>query len=121
MSSSPSGDALIGALDALERIGARLERLPESEAGFLGWVRDRAAWARPPWRTYHTLRSKGSEPGFPDLVLLRPPRLIFAELKVGRGRLSKPQRAWRDDLEAVGVEVYTWWPADRPAIERILR
>ena len=111
----------IEALDALERIGARLERLPETEAGFLGWVRDRAAWARPPWRTYHTLRSRGSEPGFPDLVLVRPPRLIFAELKATGGRVSRPQRGWLTDLEATGVEVYLWWPSDRPTIERILQ
>jgi hypothetical protein len=119
---TPTGDALIGALDALERIGARVQRIPESEAGFLGWVRDRAAWARPPWLAYHTLRSDGSAPGFPDLILIRPPRLVVAELKTDRGRLSKPQRTWLDGFAACHIaEVYLWRPADRPAIERILK
>ena len=93
--------------------------LVETEAGFLGWVRDLARWRH--WRTYHTLRSKGSEPGFPDLVLLRPPRLIVAELKTERGRVSHYQREWLAELEAVGAEVYTWRPRDRPEIERILQ
>lgn len=120
---APNGVVLVGALDALERQGARIQRIPESEDGFLGWVRDLAR-RRPVadrWRTYHTLRSKGSEPGFPDLVLVRPPRLIFAELKSDRGRLSRAQREWRADLEACGVEAYTWRPSERSHIEAILR
>jgi hypothetical protein len=32
---------------------------------------------------YHTFDSRRSNPGWPDLVLCKPPRLIFAELKVG--------------------------------------
>jgi VRR-NUC domain len=123
---------LTAALNRLERAaprvlplrGAPLERIQESEDGFLGWVRDLAGWRR--WRTYHTLRSKGSEAGFPDLVLVRPPRLIFAELKIARargGRLSRAQREWLADLLEVepALEVYIWRPDDRPVIERILR
>ena len=74
--------------------------LPETEEGFQGWVVDFAKRAaRPPWMRYHTRNSKGSDPGFPDLVLLRPGRLVVAELKVHpfsqkRGRPTDAQAAW---------------------------
>jgi hypothetical protein len=51
------------------------------------------------WRVYHTHDSRRSEPGFPDLVLCRPPRVLFVELKVGRRRLSDDQVAWLELLE----------------------
>jgi hypothetical protein len=78
------------------------------------------------WRTYHTLRSQGSEAGFPDLVLVRPPRLIFAELKTDKGRLSPAQREWLADLEQVceishTVQVDVWRPADFDRVHAILR
>lgn len=65
------------------------------------------------WLTYHTYDSRRSTPGFPDLVLLRPPRLLFAELKSARGQLSRHQVLWLSLLEAVpAVEVETWTPTD---------
>lgn len=69
------------------------------------------------WRIYHTFDSRRSSAGFPDLVLLRPPRLVFVELKSDRGRVSDEQSAWLDDLEQCGVEAYIWRPDDWP--ERI--
>jgi hypothetical protein len=44
------------------------------------------------WRVFHPLRSKGS--GWPDLALLRPPRLLLVELKTEQGRLRPAQREW---------------------------
>lgn len=38
------------------------------------------------------------DPGFPDLVLARQGRIIFAELKSTRGRLSDDQTRWLDEL-----------------------
>lgn len=52
------------------------------------------------WRVYHTHDSRRSDPGFPDLVLVRPPRVLFVELKAGRRRLSDDQVAWLELLEA---------------------
>jgi hypothetical protein len=57
--------------------------------------------------------------GFPDLVLARQGRVIFAELKVGKGALRPEQAAW---AEALGNEVYLWKPADlRDTIPNALR
>lgn len=95
------------------------------EASWLAYVTDYATRvARPPWRRYHTLNSVGSDSGFPDLVLLRPPRLLFVELKTDRGRVTPGQWLWLDDLGALPpdvVEVYVWRPSDREAVERILK
>jgi hypothetical protein len=74
------------------------------------------------WRRYHTWLSKHSPAGFPDEVLLRPSRLVFAELKSERGKLSAEQEAWLEDLGQVpGVEVYQCRPEDMDAIVEALR
>jgi hypothetical protein len=73
------------------------------------------------WQVYHTRDSRGSDPGFPDLVLVRQPRIIFAELKSAGGRMSAHQKLWLAALLGCPVEVYLWRPADRPDIEMILR
>lgn len=74
------------------------------------------------WRVYHTHDSRRSDPGFPDLVLVRRGRLIFAELKVGKNKMTLPQVDWLADLGLVGgrVETYCWHPNDWAAIEKIL-
>ena len=41
------------------------------------------------WLVYHTRSSQQSEPGFPDLVMVQPPRIIFAELKTEKEPLRK--------------------------------
>ena len=38
---------------------------------------------------YHTRDSRGSDEGFPDLVLVNPTRVIFAELKTRTGKLTE--------------------------------
>lgn len=50
--------------------------------------------------------------GFPDLVLAKPGRLIFAELKSKAGKLSEGQQVWLNALQSAGVEVYVWRPSD---------
>ena len=66
------------------------------------------------WRYYFTKNSKGSAKGFPDLVLVRPPRMIYAELKTtAYPTLTKEQVEWANDIEQVpGVEYYAWFPWD---------
>lgn len=68
----------------------------------------RAARTADGWRT----PVQGNR-GFPDLVLAKPGRLILAELKAQRGRLSAEQVVWRGVLDLVpAVEVYEWRPVD---------
>lgn len=63
------------------------------------------------WLVYHTRFSIDSEPGFPDLIMVRGERLIAAELKGPRGIVSPEQQAWLDKLGQVpGVEAYLWKP-----------
>lgn len=62
------------------------------------------------WMEYHTYRSTKSPAGFPDLVLVRPPRLIFVELKTEKGKLSEAQDAWINALVKTNVEVAIWRP-----------
>ena len=74
------------------------------------------------WRIYHPFLSKWSEKGYPDLTLVRPPRLVFAELKREGGRPTAVQTEWLDLLgQCVGVESYLWRPADLEAIAECLR
>ena len=77
------------------------------------------------WLVYHTYDSRRSQAGFPDLVLARGDRLIFAELKTDRGRIRPSQRLWLERLGAIAdqqpnVQVYLWRPKDWPGIEKIL-
>lgn len=50
--------------------------------------------------------------GFVDLVLVRPPRIIYAELKTARGVTSREQDHWMEALKNSGAEVHLWRPAD---------
>jgi hypothetical protein len=94
-------------------------RLQESEEQFLQAVRGMAHALR--WFTYHTRNSRRSDGGFPDLVMVRPPRLVIAELKVGKRRPTDAQQAWLEVMaECPGVEAYCWWPTDWPEIEACL-
>lgn len=80
-------------------------------ARYYGW---RTAHFRPAqtgkgWRT----PVAGDGKGFPDLVLVRPPELIFAELKTDKGRVAPAQKEWLERLLAVAaVETYVWRPRD---------
>jgi len=77
------------------------------------------------WLVYHTYDSRRSQAGFPDLVLARADRLIFAELKTNKGVIRAAQVTWLDTLGAVAhdqpnVSVYLWRPRDWAGIEKIL-
>lgn len=96
--------------------------MPETEAQFERAVVELAQAFG--WLDYHTRDSRRSNPGFPDLVLVRADRLIFAELKSEKGRVAPAQQQWLDALAATchrALGVYVWRPSDWPEIERILR
>lgn len=65
------------------------------------------------WLVYHPWLSVHSTSGFPDLVLVRPPRVIFAEIKTAGGKITTHQVAWLRLLgECPQVEAYLWRPDD---------
>ena len=64
------------------------------------------------WQHFHVFDSRRSDPGWPDLVLVREPELLVAELKTDRGRLTVEQARWLERLVACGVEAHVWRPRD---------
>lgn len=70
---------------------------------------------------YHTYDSRRSEPGFPDLHMLKGDRQIVAELKTATGRVTLEQREWMTAYEKVGAEVFLWRPDDWPEVEQVLK
>jgi len=89
-------------------------------AELFGW-----AWAHfRPAMTSKGWRTPVSGPlgkGFPDLVLVRDDRLLFAELKRQDARGLDPDQQRVLELLGEAVPVYTWRPADLPAVLEVLR
>lgn len=92
-------------------------------AHIYGW---RVAHFRPArvgksWRT----PVQGDGKGFPDFVLARDGRVIFAELKSNTGKLSDEQQEWLHALagewETPNHKVYVWRPRDWDEIVATLR
>lgn len=75
-------------------------------ARMLGWRvhAERPAQSGKGWRT--PIRG---DAGWPDLVLARGRRLIFAELKRKPNKVEPAQREWLDALAATGVEAHVVW------------
>lgn len=59
--------------------------------------------------------------GFPDLVMVRGERLIFAELKVGKNKLSQKQIEWCDALLTAGARWCLWHERDLNLIKEIIK
>jgi hypothetical protein len=95
------------------------------EASFQAVVVDVARLAR--WKVAHFRAARTSKgwrtpvtadgAGWPDLVLVRPPRIIFAELKSETGELRPRQAEWLEVLRLLPqVEVRLWRPAHWDAL-----
>ena len=73
------------------------------------------------WEHYHTYNSIHSEKGFPDDVMVKGNRLLFAELKRQYGKVTREQQHWLDILASIpAVEVYLWRPGDYEEIRKVL-
>jgi len=104
---------------ALTVTEAQLQAAVIELAQLCGWL---VAHFRPA-RTQHGWRTPVSADGagFPDLVMVRGDRLVVAELKAKRGRVSPDQQAWLAAFSQVpGIEVHLWRPSDWDAIESTL-
>jgi hypothetical protein len=97
----------------------KLPKMPlQSEASFQRQV---IAYAQMRgWLTYHVYDSRRCVAGFPDLVLVRRPHVIFAELKRQNGKVSEDQQTWLDELKACGQMAVVWRPSDWQEIEEAL-
>lgn len=60
---------------------------------------------------YHCHDSRGSDPGFPDLVIVGR-AVLWRELKPEQGDLRFYQRLWARRLRAAGQNFSIWRPAD---------
>jgi hypothetical protein len=61
---------------------------------------------------YHVRNSKGSEPGFPDWLIIGPHRVIYRELKSETGTLTAEQRRVGEMLKRAGQSWKVWRPSD---------
>lgn len=91
---------------------------PLSEKEWMGQVIDLARTLG--WKHYHPWISIHSAKGWPDLALWRE-RLVLAELKTDKGKVSDSQQLVLTQLCDAGVEVYVWRPADIDDIVSVLR
>ena len=91
----------------------------QTERSFAQEVVDYADRRR--WLVYRTYDSRRSPAGYPDLTMARDHRLVFAELKSARGKLTEAQEQWLRLLRGLACsweygrplpEVYVWRPAE---------
>ena len=103
--------------------------LPISEAEFSGQVYELAQQTG--WRCHHgrpgrSAAGRWSTPiqgdvGFPDWVMVRGDRLIFAELKTSNGQATPDQVEWLQALDRVEyVTAQLWRPHDLTEIATLL-
>lgn len=103
----------------IEPTGGGVRTLKVSEAQWQAVVRDLCRLGK--WTVYHTHDSRRSDPGFPDLVLIRPPhQIIVAELKTETGRVTPEQRRWLDLFTGCGIPAFVWRPSDVQSVSEIL-
>lgn len=82
------------------------------EAELQALIVEAAKWTG--WAVFHPYDSRKSVgPGFPDLTMVHrnTGRLIFAELKSAKGRLTAQQREWLGYL-GKRHDVRVWYPND---------
>ena len=100
------------------RRGARMSSKVTTERDFARQVIDLAHLYQ--WRVHRNWTELHSPKGWPDLVLCRPPRLLFVELKSEKGRTTPEQESWLADLQACGQYTCVWRPSDWDEIVKVL-
>lgn len=73
------------------------------------------------WETHHVFDSRYSSAGWPDIEMVRPPRHVYAEIKLDGTRLDPEQEKIIGLLRLCPqLEVYVWRPSDWPEVQKIL-
>jgi len=67
------------------------------------WIHHRAARTAAGWVT---ATQGNAAAGFPDIVAVRPPRVLWLELKLDKGRVSPEQEDWLATLNDSGQEAH---------------
>src|SRR4030095_3661937 len=115
-----SGRARAGGAMSTRRWGRVSTRLPVTEKALQQTIVAAAKLLN--WRCYHTYDSRKSQPGFPDLCLVKGKSLLFIECKTSSGKLTQKQGDWLVALQAVpGVLVHVARPNDLDSILEILK
>jgi hypothetical protein len=97
---------------------------PETEKSFMMLVVNAAHLFN--WIVYHTFDPRKSEAGYPDLCMIRDGRIIYAELKTEKGKLTPPQEYWIERISQVAgkcypnIRVFVWRPSQWEEIVSIL-
>ena len=76
------------------------------------------------WFVYHTWNSRHSQPGFPDLILIRPEthELLALELKREGKKATEEQELWLALFGDVrDVQSYCWTPSHWRLMEEALK
>ena len=76
------------------------------------------------WKVYAIPDSRRATlAGYPDLTMwnVRQKRIVWAELKREKGKLSESQKVVLSELKQSGAEVYVWHPSDWDEITKILK
>lgn len=78
------------------------------------------------WLVYYhpdSRKASSADSGFPDLVLAKANRLVFAELKMPGKYTTEEQQRWLSTLRILSemVEVYVWRPEDRKKYLAVLQ
>ena len=91
----------------------------ESEADFQRAVVEYAKLRG--WQCYTHADSRRATPGWPDLVLLRPPVALFVELKTDKGKARPAQLETLNLLARCEVmQTYIWRPKHWDSIMEVL-
>ena len=73
------------------------------------------------WRVFHDLDSRRNEAGFPDILMTNGRFVYFVELKAKKGRVTKAQQKWLDDLDSSAFHaVRVWRPSDWPEFIKVI-
>lgn len=72
------------------------------------------------WYVFHDEDSRRNQADFPDLILVKEPRLLVLEVKRTRGRLTAGQKVLLLKLVACGVDARAVWPKDWKALKEEL-